>query len=299
MGPNAEARPQDGSSPITTSSITLTSPTSGNVTIGSTGSLSGSGTGWEAEGNVITFSPSSDNGFYSLSLQPPQGWTWNTSFSLQFFQGDDNVCGFYSNNPSIVAFNGSGNQAVQVLTAVLNLLDASSQPVSFTVFLHFPTEASSTEPSGDPCSPQPLTGLVEGVVLGEVHTAQNNADEIDHIDWESVAAGASASAEDGGQISVKPFSAPGVAVKAWHLNLEVEGEGWELGTSPAFQISVPSNPQCGLVFPGSGLKVYNHLQSEDGPQTFNLGLRMVKGALVDWIDDPAVVFDPPDPSGFE
>ena len=277
--------------------ISLGSAITGTITIGTDGSLSGSSStsGWQADGDVITFGSRLDAQFYSLTLQPPLGWSWNPSSSLQIFQddGDGNSCGFFSNHATIAAFN-TDNQAVQVLPMILNLVNESSVPQTFTVFLLFPTATSSTTPSGS-FSPQVFTEPFEGVVLGEVHNAENNPDAVGHIEWESVAAGFSASEQEEGEISIKPLSLLEVEVKAWHVNLEVAGDGWELGSSPAFQVSVPSNPQCGLVFPGSGLKVYNHLHSDHSAQTFILGLRLVKGTLSQWVDDPTVVFEPPDP----
>ena len=301
MEPNAAAPLHDRRSLRTMNAIALGSAITGTITIGTDGSLSGSSStsGWQADGSVITFGSRSDTDFYSLTLQPPEGWSWNPSSSLQIFQddGDGNSCGFFSNHHSIAAFN-TNNQTVQVLPMILDLVNESSVPQPFTVFLLFPTATSSATPSGS-FSPQVFTEPFEGVVLGEVHNAENNPGAVGHIEWESVAAGFSASSQGEGQISIKPLSLLEIAVKAWHVNLEVAGDGWELGSSPAFQVSVLSNPQCGLVFPGSGLKVYNHLHSDHSSQTFNLALRLVKGELSEWIDDPAVVFDPPDPSGFE
>ncbi|HEX5718701.1 MAG TPA: hypothetical protein VF179_21250 [Thermoanaerobaculia bacterium] len=295
MEPKSAAPRQGRLSPFT-EYFPLASPISGTVTIGSTGSLSGSGSGWQTGENKITFNPAQDNQYYSLSLQPPQGWMWNESAALQISPDDDNLCGFFSNHPSIAAFNSPDNQTAQVLTMILSLVDAASQPVSFTVFLHFPT-ASSAGMNGNPSTPQPLTGLVEGTILGTVEVDPNNADHVAGVEWECVGAGCSAenNTEEGGRIFLKPFSILEVAVKAWDLSLNVSGEGWEMGDAPAFEVCPPSNPNCGVVFAGPAIKAYNHLQHDDAPRSFNLALKLTNETLTQWIDDPAIAFDPPDP----
>ena len=298
MEPKTAAPLQGSSSPFKELIPLGPSPITGTITIGTDGSLTGSSStsGWQVQGNVITFGPQQSD-YYSLSLQKPDEWTWNISSTLQIFQGGDNVCGFFSNNPSIAAFNSSANQTPQLLTMILNLEDANHQAVPVTVFLSFPAGQLSVQPPTGPFSLQPINDPVEGEILGTVHTVPGNPDQISHIDWEtvSVACTTSNNTGEGGEIKLKPISGLGLEVKAWHVWLAASGEGWSLGPSPAFEVCIASNLNCGVVFPGPGLKVYNHLHHEDSGQTLILALKMTKGTLTQWLQDPTVVFEPPDP----
>lgn len=296
MEPNAAAPPQGSS--VFPARIVLDNPIPGTVTIASDGSLSISGTSdVQAQGHVLTFDPRSDGSFYSLTLLPPPGWSWDPSSSLQYFQGDDNVCGFYSNFSSIQAFNSSESQTAQVLNVLLNLLDGDSNPAPRTISLHFPTPSSSTEPSGDSFDPQPIPGNpVTGGISGSV---QGGTTAVTGIQW--TGSGTGWSTEDtpsGGQFTFKPSMNQD---RAWNLSLEVSGNHWEMGEAPAFEVSPASNSNCGVVFMGPHLKAYSALPENGIRQSFTLALKLTntQSSVNQWLGDPAVVFDPPDPSGIE
>lgn len=275
----------------------------GTVKIISTGGipgLTGEGSGWAAQGSVITFAPV-DNAFYVLTLEPPTDWTWNPSASLEIFHGEANLCGFYSNQTVIMAFNGTENQAPQVLRAIFNLQNENGLPAPFTVFLHFPAGTVQPDEEESPAQAMPIPAPSQQSIECTAIVDGNN--HVTGVQVEGSGRGWSTSNPTGeGQITLQPVSDPVSTVTTWNLGLDFPENGWHLASSPTFdsptfEVYFENERACGVVFMGPRMKVYNFLPPGGAQQTFTLGLRLTNedGQDTQWVDDPTVLFDPPDP----
>ena len=266
----------------------------GTVTIIDTGGilgLSGGGSGWSAVGNVITFAPL-DNTYYALSLEPPPGWTWSSFASLEIFRGDDNLCGFYSNDNTLMAFNGTDNQAPQTLTAIFNLENELGQPAPFTVVLAFPSGTEQPDEGKNPAQAMPI-------VTPNQQSIQCRAVQGDKLSVHVEGSGpgwSTSNPDQEGHINLQPVSNSQGTISTWNLGLDFE-EPWQLAGTPSFEIYFENESACGVVFLGPRMKAYNFLPPGGAQQIFTLGLYLINTQLntAQWVDDPTIVFDPLDP----
>lgn len=299
MKPNAAELPQDSSSPVTMTGFVVNSMPTGTVTIVNTDgilSLTGSGVGWVALGNVITFEPE-DGVLHVLTLQAPQDWSWNPSAFLEVFHGEANLCGFYSTEAKLQVFNGTNKLAPHVLGVIFNLEDENNEPAPFPVLLHFPTSPSSSEEEEISAQARPIPTPIQDQII-HCSPSLNSHQEVDHLDLANSGRGWSTSNTlEGGEIRMRPVSDSEGTTTTWKLHLHFGMSEWQLAGEASFQVYFEFEHQCGVVFQGPEIKAYNYLPPGAAHKTFMLGLKLmnVNTGAIKWLDDPTIVFDPLDP----